>query len=692
MDTKLKSYSHLITTKIIAFILTIACFTGVFYSLLDIVVADVESYSMVFQDSYLSSREFKQESNYALSRLTKLAIELKSEEAILNGETITTERIKSEQERMYWQYQNSNRYDYTIGYNENYDKFLLESAEKIAQIKDRLIASDLKEFTKISEEVNSIKGFVYYVSVGTEEFTNSANNIDSFKSNPAYMLYDGYDREISPKELSQNKYIGWINGYTSRLMQDNNIVYIAFTDEFLAPKIMIWEESKIIAKNSLIKLTGFLSAFVLFFIYLGLIIGRKSFEDKEVHLNILDRLYNDFKLALCFGLIGIWVAVAETIGRNDLYKVMVPATAIISALGLPLVLSFIKHFKNTTLFKHTLIYRFFYRIINFVGDVYSNGGTAVKLVLLVIGYPLLIAITFFIFPITIAAAAWLTLKKIKEYNAIKEGVEKIKNGDLHHTISIKSRGEFGRLAANINTIADGLKKAVDSELKSERLKTELITNVSHDIRTPLTSIITYVDLLKMEDDPEKIKEYVTVLEQKSQRLKILTDDLFEAAKATSGNIPVNLEKIDVASLITQGLGELNDKIEEMDLEFKINQPKDKLYIAADGKLFWRALENLFSNIFKYAQRGSRVYINIVDLGNEISLTIKNISAYELNISVDELMERFTRGEESRSSQGSGLGLSIARSLIDIQRGQFKIEVDGDLFKAIVHIPKHRENR
>ena len=204
------------------------------------------------------------------------------------------------------------------------------------------------------------------------------------------------------------------------------------------------------------------------------------------------------------------------------------------------------------------------------------------------------------FPITIGIAAWFAFKKVKSFKAIQEGVDKIKDGDLHHRIEVGGKGEFSKLASNINSISEGLEKAVESELKSERLKTELITNVSHDIRTPLTSIITYVDLLKNERDPEKIDEYVEVLDQKSQRLKVLTDDLFDAAKASSGNMPVHLEKIDIVSLMTQGLGEVNDKIEASELEFKIRQPEDKVYIKADGKLLWRSIENLLSNIFKYA--------------------------------------------------------------------------------------------
>ena len=407
---------------------------------------------------------------------------------------------------------------------------------------------------------------------------------------------------------------------------------------------------------------------------------------KRVHLHFVDRLYTDINLVLCMGLITLWAALVDLVFEqiNGMILLITPP---IATLGLILVLSLIKHLKNRTFFKHSLIYRILYHIVVFIKNVYDSGNTGVKTVLLVIGYPLLVAATFFIFPITIGIAAWLAFKKVQSFRAIQEGVDKIKAGDLHHRIEVAGKGEFSKLASNINSISEGLEKAVEGELKSERLKTELITNVSHDIRTPLTSIITYVDLLKNERDPEKIDEYVEILDQKSQRLKVLTDDLFDAAKASSGSMPVHLEEIDIESLLTQGLGEVNDKIEASELEFKIRQPEDKVFIKADGKLLWRSIENLLSNIFKYAMQGSRVYIDIEDIGNEVLITFKNISAFELNITAEELMERFTRGDESRTSQGSGLGLSIAKSLIELQKGRFTIQIDGDLFKAMIYMPK-----
>jgi Signal transduction histidine kinase len=371
----------------------------------------------------------------------------------------------------------------------------------------------------------------------------------------------------------------------------------------------------------------------------------------------------------------------------QIYAPIFPITTLIAALGLILVLSLVKHLKNKTFIKHTLIYSIFYKIVEFIREVYNNGSVAVKVVLIVIGYPIIIALTFFMFPITLAVAAWLVLKKVKEFNAIKEGVKLVQAGDIHYIINIPGDGDLARLASDINSITDGLNKAVANEVKSERLQSELITNVSHDIRTPLTSIITYVDLIKKEPDQTKVQEYIDIIDQKSQRLKILTDDLFEATKASSGNIPVAYEKIDIVSLITQGLGELDDRIQERRLDFKISNFNDKVYVKADGKLLWRAIENLLLNTFNYALKGSRVYIDILDNDTAVTLIIKNISAQELNISSHELMERFKRGDESRSSEGSGLGLSIAKSLIEIQKGSFSIDIDGDLFKAIVQLNK-----
>ena len=238
------------------------------------------------------------------------------------------------------------------------------------------------------------------------------------------------------------------------------------------------------------------------------------------------------------------------------------------------------------------------------------------------------------------------------------------------------------MAKYINDIAGGFTNAIEQSLKSERLKTELITNVSHDIKTPLTSIINYVDLLKKEDiQNAQIEQYIAVLDKKSQRLKKLIEDLVEASKVSSGNVKLNMEVINVKELLNQTVGEFEDKLEKKNLKIEMDLPNENVLIKADNRYLYRVIENVFSNISKYALEGSRVYIKLEKQKEEVYLEFKNISKDKLNISAEELMQRFVRGDKSRYTEGSGLGLSIAESLTELQGGKFKIDIDGDLFKV-----------
>lgn len=696
MDIKWKNYSHSLITKIMVFIIVIVCFTGsitMFINTFHKIDSQQLDFNIVFQDSYYDGYHFTRQSNDIISSLSKLIEEYKSKEYILKGETVTNEDVKEEENRLFLGFQNnSNYYNPNLTNEENYIKFKEVYKDEISKIKDRLIQQDLKEYEYHLQKLKDFEGIIYYVSDGKNKITNSSNiTKEYFKTFPSYIIFDEAVDEVYPKEIKDNKDYNWNISNMSQFDRSKDIMYIAFSDEYLKSNTEKWKETKAIVTKNLYRSVAFLIGLVLSFIYLVVVVGRKSFKDKEVYLNSVDRLYNDIKLGLCLGLMILWVLLG--VGFDNSTKIIIIITILVTALmatlGLILVLSLIKHFKNKTLLKHTWTYSIFHKIFKAAKGVYNSGRTGTKVALIITVYSILVSLTSFMSVIIIGVGIWLAIKEVKKFNEIKEGVEIIRNGDIHHTIDIQGEGELATLAANINGITDGLKEAVNNELKSQRLKNELITNVSHDIRTPLTSIITYVDLLKTEKEQSKLTEYIEILDQKSQRLKTLTDDLFEAAKASSGSIPVNYEKIDIISLITQGLGELNDKIENLQLEFKTNYPKDKVYITADGKLLWRAIENLLSNIFKYALKGSRVYVDIEDLGNEVMLTIKNISAYELNISADELMERFKRGDESRNSQGSGLGLSIAKSLIDSQKGSFHIEIDGDLFKAIIKMSKYK---
>ncbi len=271
---------------------------------------------------------------------------------------------------------------------------------------------------------------------------------------------------------------------------------------------------------------------------------------------------------------------------------------------------------------------------------------------------------------------------------IKKGTEEIAKGNLYKKINTKYMFlDIKDHAININNINDGIAKAVEERMKSERFKTELITNVSHDIKTPLTSIINYVDLLEKEEiENETAKEYIGVLSRQSARLKKLIDDLLEASKASTGNVNVNLTQLELGILLSQALGEYDEKFSKSNLQVVLNKTDDLLLVMADNRHMWRVFDNILNNIAKYAQPNTRVYIDAKRSGKMAEISFRNISKDALNISGDELMERFVRGDSSRNTEGSGLGLSIAKSLTEVQKGSLNIEIDGDLFKVHLTFP------
>lgn len=271
---------------------------------------------------------------------------------------------------------------------------------------------------------------------------------------------------------------------------------------------------------------------------------------------------------------------------------------------------------------------------------------------------------------------------------LKEGGKRLAEGDFDYKINKNGLHlELAEHAENLNSIGNGMAKAVEERIKSERFKAELITNVSHDIKTPLTSIINYVDFLKQEElGSEKAKEYLEVLERQSNRLKKLTEDLVDASKAATGNIKMELAPCQIGVLMEQTVGEYEKKAKESGLDFIMTLPEEEMEIQADGRRLWRVFDNLLNNICKYSQPGSRVYMELEKQDDRAVITYKNMSRYKLNITEEELMERFVRGDSSRHTEGSGLGLSIARNLVGLQGGTFQIKIDGDLFKVIMEFP------
>lgn len=275
------------------------------------------------------------------------------------------------------------------------------------------------------------------------------------------------------------------------------------------------------------------------------------------------------------------------------------------------------------------------------------------------------------------------------FRRLQKGGEAMAEGNVDHQIDTRLLpGGLRSHAENLNNLSQGLAAAVDERIKSERFKAELITNVSHDLKTPLTSIINYVNLLKAtkQTDPKAL-EYIEVLDRKSQRLKKLTEDLVEASKASTGVLSVSRERISAGQLLDQAIGEWSEKLETRNLSIITNLPEGETWVYADGRHLWRVLDNLLSNCSKYAMEGTRIYVDLIRGKGQVILSVKNISREPLNVPAERLMERFVRGEESRSSEGSGLGLSIARSLTELQGGTFELAVDGDLFKAVVTLPQ-----
>ena len=437
--------------------------------------------------------------------------------------------------------------------------------------------------------------------------------------------------------------------------------------------------------------------------------GRNN-EDKKVHLNFFDRCYTEIVAVVVFM---IWLMGTSVIvqAMDDEEMRIVWKTIGFGALGLWFGiwflagwLSLVRRIKARSLWRDSLL-RHILLLVRKCFSKCSNllvflGGNMISRVKIILLFGIFIFLQFMFTGMTVEGGSALSLllmivmdcavlyyliKKAWGREQIIAGLKKITDGDLQYKIPTeKLSGEQEMVADYINHIGEGLDAAVENSLKNERMKTELITNVSHDIKTPLTSIINYVDLLKREnpEDP-KIRGYLEVLENKAQRLKVLTEDVVEASKASTGNIALEMTDLNFIELVHQVIGEFEEKFEERNLTMVVHFDEEEAIICADGRRLWRVLENVFGNVSKYAMENTRVYVDVkVDRPN-VQLSLKNISAQPLNISAEELTERFIRGDVSRNTEGSGLGLSIAKDLVQLQGGEFKLYLDGDLFKVTI---------
>ena len=447
-------------------------------------------------------------------------------------------------------------------------------------------------------------------------------------------------------------------------------------------------------------------------VWLTVTAGRKP-KDEEIHLNGFDRWYTEIAAG---AVIGIWLAGTIISGTLIANSSLGYSHAVVTVIVTCLIcgtytmawfligyLSLVRRIKAGTLWKNSLIRT----VLKWIGKcsgklsdfarafsrntaekikVLLVGGAFLFLQFLIIGCGFTGAGVFLIILLIVDAAAVIfIIRKADGLDLIMDGLKKISDGELQYKIKTDTlTGKQKVMAEYINNIGSGLDAAVENSLKKERMQTELITNVSHDLKTPLTTIINYVDLMKRENptDP-KIQEYLRILDEKSQRLKVLTEDVVEASKASTGNIKLEMNDIDFVEMVQQVIGEFEEKFQEKNLTMMVHFTDEPSIIYADGQRMWRVLENVFGNVVKYAMEGTRVYAEISNRNKKVTFSLKNISAQPLNISADELTERFIRGDVARNTEGSGLGLSIAKSLTELQGGEFKLYLDGDLFKVMI---------
>ncbi len=586
--------------------------------------------------------------------------------------------------------------DMKICYNNNYDEFSLPEHYYLI-IYENLAFTNV-ELTSTTNTIESIKNYiakmenVKHVNIisGNVESDNELFNSKAIK----------YLENFKMRYYTDETYVDE-NNYRYIYCDINNLeIYSIYKEEI---NLMPIQQFAINSFDRIEDIEGCLYGIIpicftlvlLIAMYLLNSIGHEKGKEGIV-LNDIDNI--DFEILLFFDIIlFIIISILAKISVEFIYNnnyiygiVMIFSLYFICYIICAIMATtFIKRIKAKVFIKNTILYKFLKFISKKLTKITNVMGLMTRLILVFAIYVLISIFLIFCFNIcgvllSISLGILILYEIAKRINSIKKielHLKKMCEGNVNDKLNMLNiTKEFENMVNYINDISNGFEVLVQERMKSERLKTELITNVSHDIKTPLTSIINYIDLLKNEQiENPNVKEYIEVLENKSQRLKKLTEDLIEASKASSGNVKLNIEKINVNELINQSVGELEDKFKDKNLEIILSSNKD-IYVNADSRYMFRIIENLFSNITKYALEGSRVYIDVIK-DEKVRISIKNISRDKLNISEDELMQRFIRGDKSRSTDGSGLGLSISKSLTELQNGEFNLKIDGDLFKV-----------
>ena len=591
---------------------------------------------------------------------------------------------------------------------------------------DELRAELIKRMEEIFGEPGNFEKINYFVQWNDLVFTNCGAEKEEDLLQGEYHSYFKRDKignvehfTSATTDLTRGYLLEEIELFDS---QSEIVISCSIRDDVVQHYKAMWEAQESIVLNTFIKLVVCVGAALLLLIYLLCVCGKN--KDGEYKNNWLDNIWIEVHLALiagaAIGAIVLCIFVIEdyvygNFPHNLICWVMGSVSAVGSLIIITSLLSIIRNIKTRRLIETSIVLRVIRWCFRLVGKIIRwswrtsksfwttiyrllSKKTGVILISMLFGYTAFIGILGILTPespmpviigvMLFGFSAFFVARRSGDLDEIKKGVSEVRNGNVAYKIPELRCEDMKALAANINDIAMGLDASVAAQVKAERLKTELITNVSHDIKTPITSIINYTALLsKVEGLPEEAKDYVAVIAKKSDRLKNLTQDLFDISKVQSGNDEVVLEKLDVALLVGQALGEHDNEIQSSNLQFCVNTSKE-LFISADGRKMSRVLSNLISNILKYTMKNTRVFITASEKDGMIVMEFKNISAYPLDFDVEEITQRFVRGDESRTAEGNGLGLAIAKSYTEICNGTFEIVVDGDMFKAIMKFRKY----
>lgn len=565
--------------------------------------------------------------------------------------------------------------------------------------------------------------FCYWYKVGGVWYTNQPDTKEGqtfdtqtilmeAKTMGDYLLYDMENKEFGTDIRGLENY--FFNGYNSQMYWPlEDVVLVIGVDTQLSAMDDLYEAQveyirlhpwiKVSIVGMIIGLIGWIVSLV----YLTLAAGRREGQE-GICLSFVDQVKTELMIAGFVLIVSqlFWL-VAKVANQDwDVSGVLVASGSIsflIDSIFLIFYMSMVRRLKAEVMWENSLVCW----LGKGLEKLFRERSVTVRVLLVFTGHMLIcfvLALGAFYYKNTAAfllllafcgMEAYVMLRRAVEQYRIMKGVEEIAGGDLNAKIELEDlHGTYRQLGEAINNIGAGLLHAVDDSTKNERMKADLITNVSHDIKTPLTSIINYVNLIKLEDiENERVKNYVRILDEKSQRLKQLTEDLVEASKVSSGNVKLDMQQIDIVELVCQTGGEFNEKFESKELTIVTKLPKREVYIWSDGRHLYRVIENLYNNVAKYALEKTRVYVEVQETADTAVFSIKNVSEKSLaleNSSVEDLTERFIRGDSSRTTEGSGLGLSIAKNLTILMGGQFDISVDGDLFRVTLVFPRYKE--